>query len=96
MQKRYVAFVGVACVAILTGCATPGGEGVRITRNPADVTNCTVVGQIDVPRSAYGDVNKDVANRTFRSRTKDLGGNTALVNVAPLGAITGATAYRCP
>jgi len=95
MKNPYVVFAAVAWAAILTGCATPGGDGVRVTRNPADVANCSMLGHIDVPRNAYGDVNKDVADRQFRSRTRDLGGNTTLVSIAPLGAITDATAYSC-
>jgi hypothetical protein len=44
-QKPYV---WVLCGTILSGCVTPapGADQVKITRNPADVSACSAVGNI--------------------------------------------------
>ena len=85
--------------AILPGaCAASSSwaDKVKITHNAADVASCQSLGNIKVPRNEYGDVNTDTAERQFRSQTLSLNGNTAYVNVGPLGKSPQAAAYRCP
>jgi len=96
MRRFQMISACIACAVITAGCATQGKQGVRVTQRASEVSNCTNVGQLKVPRGEYGDVNEDVAYRQFRQETEGLGGNAALVDIGRQGAISGATAYRCP
>jgi len=86
-MKTQVFFAAVAG-AILFGCAdrppvtplAPGAPQVRITRNSADVSTCTAVGNVDgshVRRGMYADVTKDqIAIPQLQNQAIGLGGNT--------------------
>lgn len=69
----------------------------RLTRNPADVSSCTAVGNIDashVRRGMYADVTKDqVAIPQLQNQAIGLGGNTIFdtSNAQTLSGII----YRC-
>jgi hypothetical protein len=90
----------VACVVLTStaACVTlaPGADKVRITKVPSDVSNCTAVGNIKVPRGADGNVDIANAETDFRNQTIGLGGNTAFETAAPLGVPFEGIAYRCP
>jgi hypothetical protein len=90
----------VACVVLtsMTACVTlaPGADKVRITKVPSDVSRCTAVGNIKVPRGADGNVDIANAEAEFRNQTIGLGGNTAFETAAPLGVPVEGIAYRCP
>ncbi len=91
--------ISVACVLTsLAACVTlaPGADKVRITKVPSDVSNCTAVGNIKVPRGADGNVDIANAEAEFRNQTVGLGGNTAFETAAPLGVPVEGVAYRCP
>jgi hypothetical protein len=81
--------------ALVSACVTlaPGADKVRITQNPADVSNCSAVGNIKAPRDAQGQVDVLDADATLRNQTIGLGGNTAFETSALLGE---GVAYRCP
>jgi hypothetical protein len=81
--------------AILSACVTlaPGADKVRITKNPADVSACSAVGNIKAPRDADGQVDILNADASLRNQTVGLGGNTALETSELLGE---GVAYRCP
>jgi hypothetical protein len=81
----------VACVTL-----APGADKVRITKVPSEVSKCTAVGNIKVPRNADGNVDIGNAEAEFRNQTIGLGGNTAYETAAPLGVPVEGIAYRCP
>jgi hypothetical protein len=67
---------------ITSGCATeqaaPGAGAVRLTRTPADVANCTAVGNVKAHApNGNGDEVK------FRNQVIGFGGNVGLVTVSP-------------
>ncbi len=97
---RIVRFVAVGCAVLTwtTACVTPapGADRVRITKLGSDVSNCTAVGNIKVPRDANGNVDIANAETEFRNQTIGLGGNTAFETAAPLGVPVEGIAYRCP
>lgn len=69
---------------VLSGCAAvtlaPGAETVKVTKNPADVTACSAMGNID-SRDARG----NVLNITpiLRNQVIGLGGDTLLLTFDP-------------
>jgi hypothetical protein len=81
-------FFSAVVGAILFGCAdrppitplAPGASQVRLTRNSADVSTCSAVGNIDgshVRRGMYADVTKDqIAIPQLQNQAIGLGGNT--------------------
>ena len=85
----------VSVGAILSACVTlaPGADKVRITQKSADVSTCTAVGNLKVPRDAQGQVDIINMDATLRNQTIGLGGNTALETSVLLGE---GIAYRCP
>jgi hypothetical protein len=90
--------ITVSVFALLSACVTlaPGADKVRVTKNSADVSSCSAVGNIKVPRDAQGQVDIANADAEFRNQTIGLGGNTAFVTSAPLGVAVEGVAYRCP
>jgi hypothetical protein len=89
-----------ACWVFLAGCATvtpaPGAEQVKLTNKGADVTACTAVGNVHVPRNKDGVVDIASAATEFRNEVVGLGGNAGFVTYGPLGAPSEGVAYRCP
>jgi hypothetical protein len=94
---RYRTAIASLSSAILAACVSvtlvPGADKVRVTNNAQDVTACTAVGNVRVPRDSQG--NPAVANPTddMRNQTIGLGGNTVFITSAILGE---GVAYRCP
>jgi len=77
--------VATLTLAVLPGCVTqvalvPGAEAVKVTKNPADVTACRAMGNVDA-RTARGNV-FDVTP-TLRNQVIGLGGDTLLVTFDP-------------
>jgi hypothetical protein len=81
----------IAAAALTVGCVTtalaPGAAQVRIVRNAADVSACTVVGNVTPNQKMPEDL---------RNLTVGLGGNTLFVTTESLGGIANGIAYRCP
>jgi hypothetical protein len=90
--------VAYVVLTSMTACVTlaPGADKVHITKVPSDVSSCTAVGNIKVPRGADGNVDIANAEAEFRNQTIGLGGNTAFETAAPLGVPIEGIAYRCP
>jgi hypothetical protein len=82
-------------LALTSGCAieqaAPGAATARLTRTPADVSNCTAVGNVkDYAPNGTGDEVK------FRNQVISYGGNVGLVTVSPAyGKPSEDIAYRC-
>lgn len=101
-QQRFGRWVPVACVllastaACVTTVLAPGADKVRITQVPSDVSNCTAVGNIRVPRLDNGNVDRSNAEAKFRNRTIGLGGNTAFLTAGSPDVPDEGIAYRCP
>jgi len=97
---RLIRLVLVALIvpAAMAACVTlaPGADKVHITKVSSEVSNCTAVGNIKVPRGADGNVDIANAESEFRNQTIGLGGNTAFETAAPLGVPVEGIAYRCP
>lgn len=99
---RIARLIAIACVVLTTtvSCVNtllaPGADKVRITQNPSDVSNCTAVGNIQVPHYADGSVDIANAEAKFRNQTIGLGGNTAFLTAGSLGVPIEGVAYRCP
>jgi hypothetical protein len=81
----------MACVSL-----APGADKVRITKNPADVANCSAVGNINVPIELQGQFDIARADTQFRNQVIGLGGNAAFVTSSSLGIPVEGIAYRCP
>lgn len=81
---------GTACVAL-----APGADEVKMTKNPQEVASCKAVGNVEVPKTAEGNVDIANAARQFRNRVVGFGGNTGLVTFGPLGAPSEGIAYHC-
>jgi hypothetical protein len=80
-----------ACVS-----PAPGADRVRLTRNAADVSSCSAVGNVRVPPGSNGTVDIATADTEFRNQVVGYGGNTAFVSSEPLGVPVEGIAYRCP
>jgi hypothetical protein len=95
MKLRMVALLSVA--TLLPACETapsvPGAAQVRVTRNPADVSSCTAVGNVDAGCSPEGQ--QRTFEQTIRERTIGVGGNTVLVTTEWQGMVCGGIAYAC-
>ena len=95
MRCSQAVLIAVACVTLGTGCATPapGAADVRLTKNPADVVGCRLLGNIRVDDSDVG------SDSLFRKQVMGLGGNTGLVT-ATTGLLpptpSEGVAYLCP
>jgi hypothetical protein len=98
MRFSQIISVGAVSLLFVTGCVNlaPGADKVRITKVASDVSSCTAVGNIKVPRGADGNVDIANADAEFRNQTVGLGGNTAFATAAPLGVPVEGIAYRCP
>lgn len=94
-------FSGLATMVLFSGCVTeqaaPGTNAVTLTRNVADVANCTAVG--NVKAYAPNGVGDEVK---FRNQVVGYGGNVGFVTLngaCGIGACHTAAegvAYRCP
>lgn len=98
MRFSVLLSVGAASLLVLAGCVSlaPGADKIRVTKVASDVSSCTAVGNIKVPRGADGNVDIANADAEFRNQTVGLGGNTAFATAAPLGVPVEGIAYRCP
>ncbi|HEY0801218.1 MAG TPA: hypothetical protein VGD54_10265, partial [Steroidobacteraceae bacterium] len=82
----------------VSGCVTeqaaPGASAVRLTRNAADVTNCTAVGNV----KAYINNNNSVGDEVkFRNQVIGYGGNAGFVTIdGTYRTPAEGVAYRCP
>jgi hypothetical protein len=93
-------FAGLATMVLFSGCVTeqvaPGANAVKLTRNAADVANCTAVG--NVKAYAPNGVGDEVK---FRNQVVGYGGNVGFVTIngaCGIGACQTAAegvAYRC-
>jgi hypothetical protein len=86
--------IGIVLATSLLGCkasAPPVIDGIRITRNAADVERCKTIGAVQsIPPYAFaGDNLKEI-----RSRGVAVGADTVLLNVSRT-ATTSGIAYRC-
>jgi hypothetical protein len=98
MRVARLIVVTGAVLTCVTACVTPapGADKVRITKAASDVSSCTAVGNLKVPRNAGGNVDIANAETEFRNQTVGLGGNTAFETSAALGVPVEGIAYRCP
>jgi hypothetical protein len=84
---------------LLSACAVtrpaPGAAEIRLTKDAADVANCTAVGNIAVPKN-NGVVDIASAKTQFQNQAIGLGANTGLVTEGVLFAPAAGVAYRCP
>jgi hypothetical protein len=79
----------VLLVTSLVACATP--DGVRVTRNAADVEHCKPIGAVQsVP--PYALPGEDMEQ--IRNRTVAVGADTVLLNTSRKAGTSG-VAYRC-
>jgi hypothetical protein len=91
-----------ACLAGLSACTplsfalAPGAEQVQVTNVAADVSNCTPVGNVEVPKDADGFVAVGYASGQLKNQTVGLGGNVAFVTDGTLSIPQAGIAYRCP
>lgn len=91
--------VVVSCAVLLTGCVVnpaPGADKVKVTKEAADVSACSAVGNVRIPRDANGNpqyLNVDVE---FRNLVVGLGGNVGFITAGAASAPTEGIAYRCP
>jgi hypothetical protein len=88
----------VLTTSSLTACVSlaPGANNVRLTKAASEVTGCTAVGNISVPRDANGQPDIANADAEFRNQVVGLGGNTGFITSEPLGVPVEGIAYRCP
>ena len=86
----------LALVLLVDGCVSiapaPGAEKLRVTSNPADLSGCTAVGNIQV----VDNVPPAATETEFRNQAIGLGANAALATVSILGVPFEGVAYRCP
>ena len=83
---------------LLAGCVSlaPGADKVHLTKAASDVSACTSVGNVNVPRGPDGGVDLPNAETQFRNQVIGLGGNTGFITSAQFGAPAEGIAYRCP
>jgi hypothetical protein len=101
LNGRRLTRFAVAAMILLSGCITelavPGANMVTLTRNAAEVANCTAVG--NVKAYAPNGVGDEVK---FRNQVVGYGGNVGFVTLngaCGIGACKTAAegvAYRCP
>jgi hypothetical protein len=80
-----------ACVSL-----APGADKVRFTKNPSDVSGCTVVGNVDVSEGVQGPSEIVDGPKEVRNQAVGLGGNVVFVTQATLGVPGQGVIYRCP
>ena len=82
--------------AMNSGCVTvalaPGADKVHLTKNPADVTTCKVVGNVKRPP---GSSSLD-AEPSIRNQAVGLGGNTVFISQEDISGPEQVVAYQCP
>jgi hypothetical protein len=85
MKQVLREYIGAMIVTMCAGCATavPGSEKVKITRNPADVSGCTAVGNISA--ESMNSLDPVIA----QNQAVGLGGDVVINTGA------GGVAYRC-
>jgi hypothetical protein len=98
MQIARSLSAAIIFVIVLSACVSlaPGADKVRITKNASDVSACSAVGNIHLPRDAKGNVDIYNADTEFRNQTVGLGGNTAFVTQSGVFVPVEGIAYRCP
>jgi hypothetical protein len=88
------------CLTFLPACTSfalaPGAETVRVTNLAADVSGCTAVGNIQVPRNSDGFIAAGLASGQFKNQAIGFGGNAAFVTEGTPGIPVAGIAYRCP
>lgn len=85
--------VALCFTATMLGCVTlaPGADQVKITKNAADVSTCTAVGNIQFSGDDWpGNIQGQLRNQTI-----GLGGNVALDTSSSFSKDVTAIAYRC-
>jgi hypothetical protein len=93
-QRIVQCFVSMVLASMASGCATvtlaPGADQVKVTRVPAEVAACAVVGNVD-GENGSGLTSDGI--RQLQNQTVGVGGNTVLVtsDLPPQKGI----AYRC-
>ena len=82
--------------ALNCGCVTvalaPGADKVRLTKNPADVTTCKVVGNVKRPP----DTSSLDSEPSIRNQAVGLGGNTVFISQENISGPEQGVAYQCP
>jgi len=98
MQATRSLSAAIMFVIVLSACVAlaPGADKVRITKDASDVSACSAVGNVRLPRDANGNVDIYNADAEFRNQTVGLGGNTAFVTQSGVFAPVEGIAYRCP
>ena len=74
----------------------PGAAQVRVTHLPADVAQCSAVGNIRVPDDTNGSLDVARAVASMQNQTIGFGGNVAFVTEGTLRAPIAGIAYKCP
>ena len=85
---------------LVGGCIslTPGGERVRLERNPNAVKECVALGQMSAIPKYINGTGWSQNEKTLRNETAQLGGDTVLILQERFGGLTARTfgeAYRC-
>ena len=85
------------CAICLGACVTaaPGADKVRMTKNAADVSGCTAVGDVDTLGAPQGPSQIADSSTVLRNKAVGLGGNVIFVTSATLGVPDQGVAYRC-
>lgn len=98
MQIGRPFFIAAVFASFLAACVSlvPGADKVRVTEDESDISGCNIVGYLELPGVAQGQVNGANADAEFRNQTVGLGGNTAYVTYAPFGSPVTGVAYHCP
>jgi hypothetical protein len=93
-----MAWILPICSALLSACVSlaPGADKIRVTGTASDVSGCTALGNIRVPRTPGGTVDIANAPNQFRNQAVGLGANTALVTSGFVSVPAEGVAYRCP
>jgi len=69
---------------------------VQITKDAADVSGCTAVGNVNTLGSAQGPSQIADSSTVLRNQAVGLGGNVIFVTSATFGVPDQGVAYRCP
>ena len=87
MSRIEIIVIAVLTTGLFCGCATtvpaPGATDVKVTKNPADVADCTAVGNIS------NEMMRNYDPLMAKNRAVGLNGNVIL------DTGTGGIAYRC-
>jgi len=95
LKSLLLVFVITVIGALNSGCVTvalaPGADKVRLTKNPADVTTCKVVGNVKRPP----DSSSLDSEASIRNQAVGLGGNTVFISQGGIGNPEQGVAYQC-